>query len=168
MTDYSETLARKIGRIDALLFFAIWACVGLVSATHPWGSIPIIIFLLVPASALVGWRGAASVRLILAGSASLRRAAIEGFCWGAAFVLAVWLWGASKSAFAAGGVLDDLSPLQAEFWYALSVTLLPALGIGAILGALHGIALFYFNRWLVRTNPPLNPDAPPNGGAPVS
>ncbi|MDG4605159.1 MAG: hypothetical protein P9D89_03655 [Candidatus Contendobacter sp.] len=168
MTEYAVSLARKIGRLDALIFFVIWSCVGLASAAHPWGSLPIIVFLLVPASALVGWRGAASVRLILAGTASLRRAAIEGFCWGAAFVFAVWLWGVSKSALAAGGVLDDLSPLQAEFWLALSVTLLPALGIGGTLGALHGIALFYLNRWLVRANPPLNTDAPPNGGAPVS
>lgn len=168
MTKYAETLARKIGRIDALLFFVIWSCVGLMSATHPWGALPVIVFLLVPASALVGWRGAALVLLILAGAASLRRAVIEGFGWGAAFVFAIWLWGAASSAFAAGGVLDGLSPLQAEFWYAVSVTLLPVLGVGGILGALHGIALFYLNRWLVRANPPLNPDAPPNGGAPVS
>ena len=168
MTEYAETLARKIGRIDALLFFILWSCVGLASATHPWGSLPIIVFLLVPASALVGWRGAAAVRLILAGTASLRRAAIEGLCWGTVFVFGVWLWGASKSAFAAGYILDGLSPFQAESWYAVSVTLLPALGIGGTLGALHGIALFYLNRWLVRANPPLNPDAPPNGGTPVS
>lgn len=167
MTDYAERLARKIGRIDASLFFVAWACVGLVSATHPWDSLPILVFLLLPASALVGWCGAASVRLILAGSASFRRAAIEGGGWGAAFVFTVWLCGASKSVLAAGGVLDGLSPLQAEFWYALSVTLLPALGVGGILGALHGIAFFNLNRWLVRANPPLNPDAPPNGGAPV-
>jgi hypothetical protein len=61
----ADALARKIGRIDALLFFVLWACVGLLSATYPWGAIPAIIFLLVPASALVGWRGAASVRLIV-------------------------------------------------------------------------------------------------------
>ncbi|MDP2393277.1 MAG: hypothetical protein Q8M21_08480 [Methylococcaceae bacterium] len=120
-----------------MLYFVLWSCVGLASASHPWGSFPVIVFLLVPASALVGWRGAASVRLISAGTGSLRRAAIEGFCWGAAFVFAVWLWGASKSALAAGGVLDGLSPLHAEFWYAVSITLLPALGIGGILGALH-------------------------------
>lgn len=150
MTEYTATLARKIGRIDALLFFIIWSCVGLTSATHPWGALPIIVFLLIPASALVGWRGAAFVRLILAEATSLRRAVLEGFGWGAAFVFAIWLWGAISSAFAAGHVLEGLSPLQAEFWYAVSVTLLPALGIGGILGALHGIALFYLNGWLVR------------------
>jgi len=159
MNDYAESLARKIGGIDALLFFIVWSCVGLISATHPWGSLPIIVFLLVPASALVGWRGAACVRLILAGAASLRRAVIEGFCWGATFVFSIWVWGASKSALAAGGVLDGLSPLQSEFWYTVSVTLLPALGIGGIFGALHGIALFHLNRWLIRANPSFKRDA---------
>lgn len=168
MTEYKESLARKIGLIDALFFFVIWSCAGFISAAHPWGALPVIVFLLVPASALVGWRGAVFVRLILAGAASLRRAVIEGFGWGAAFVFAIWLWGAASSAFAAGGVLDGLSPFQAEFWYAVSVTLLPALGIGGVLGALHGMGLFFLNRWLVRVNPPLNPDAPPNGGAQVA
>lgn len=153
MTEYAETLARKIGRIDALLFFVLWSCVGLASATHPWGSLPFILFLLVPASALVGWRGATSVHLFLAGTASLRRTVIEGFGWGVAFVFLVWLWGASKEAFAAGCVFDGLSPLQSEFWFAVSVTLPPTLGIGGIFGALHGIAFFYLNRWLVRANP---------------
>lgn len=160
MTEYTETLARKIGRIDALLFFVLWSCVGLASATDPLGAFPIIVFLLVPASALVGWRGAVSVRLFVAGTASLSRAAIEGASWGAAFVFVVWFWGASKSALAAGGVLDGLSPLQAQFWFALSVTLLPALGIGGIFGAMHGIALFYLNRWLVRANLSVERDAP--------
>ena len=156
MTEHAESLARRVGRIDAVLFFAIWSCVGLASATHPWGSLPVIVFLLVPASALVGWRGAASVRRILAGTASLRRAAVEGFSWGAAFVFAVWLWGTASSAFAAGGVLDGLSPLQSEFWFAVGVTLVPALGIGGVVGALHGVALFYLNGWLVRANPAIH------------
>lgn len=160
MTEYAQMLARKIGRIDALLFFVLWSYVSFVSAANPWGALPVIVFLLVPASALVGWRGATFVRLILAGVASLRHAVIEGFGWGAAFVFAVWLWGAASSAFAAGGVLDGLSPLQAKFWYAVSVTLLPALGIGGILGTLHGIALFYLNRWLVRANAPASKRSP--------
>jgi len=156
MTEFAESLARKIGRIDALLFFVLWSCVGLASASHAWGAVPAIVFLLLPASALVGWRGKQKKHncgLILAGAASLRRAAFEGFGWGIAFVSSIWLWGATNSAFAAGGALDGLSPLQSEFWYALSVTLLPALGIGGLLGAVHGIAFFYLNGWLVRANP---------------
>jgi hypothetical protein len=153
MIEHADSLALKVGRIDAALFFAIWSCAGLLSATHPLGSLPAIVFLLVPASALVGWRGAASARLILAGTASLRRAVLEGFSWGAAFVFLVWLWGNASSAFAAGGVLDGLSPLQSEFWFAVAVTLVPALCIGGVLGALHGAALFNLNRWLVRANP---------------
>ena len=160
MAQYAASVARKIDRIDALLFFVVWSCVGLVSATHPWGLLPVVVFLLFPASALVGWRGAASVRFILAGTASLGRALIEGFAWGMAFVVAIWLWSAGNSALAAGGVLDGLSPLQAEFWFAVSVTLLPALCIGGIFGALRGIALYYLNRWLVKVHLPVKWDAP--------
>jgi hypothetical protein len=168
MTECANSLARKIGGIDALLFFVLWSCASLASTSNVWGAVPAIAFLLLPASALVGWRGAVSVRLILAGSASLRRAAIEGFVWGAAFVLAVWLWGAANSAFAAGGALDGLSPLQSEFWFALSVTLLPALVVGGLLGAVHGIALFYFNRWLVRANHTLQGTPAGKPAAPLS
>ncbi|WP_133247315.1 hypothetical protein [Azospira sp. I13] len=160
-------IAQKIGRIDALLFFVIWSCVGLLSATHSYGALPIIVFLLVPASALVGWRGTVSVRLILAGAASLRRAAIDGFIGGAAFVLVIWLWGFSNAALAAGTVFDGLSPWQFEFWLAVATTLLPAMGAAGVVGALHGIAFFFLNRWLIRANTPVNPDAP-TSGAPVT
>ena len=153
MTEYAESLARRIGRIDALLFFVIWSCIGVASASDVWGALPAIVFLLIPASALVGWRGAASVRLLLCGKASPRRALIEGFGWGVAFVFAIWLLGATNSAFAAGGALDGLSPLQSEFWFAFALTVLPSLGIGGLLGTVHGIALFYVNAWLVRANP---------------
>jgi len=152
MTSHPESLARKVGRIDALLFFVIWSCAGAASSSHALAALPAIAFMVVPASALVGWRGAASVSLILAGTASFRRAATEGFFFGAAFVSAIWLWGTLNAAHAAGGHFDGLSPLQSEFWFALSITLLPTLAIGGLLGATHGIALYYLNRWLVRAN----------------
>jgi len=148
MTTHAEMVARKIGRIDALLFFVVWSCIGAASATNPAGSLPLIIFLLVPASALVGWRGAASARLILAGTASLQRSATEGFVWGAIFILLIWLWGVSNAALAAGTVLDGLSPFQFEFWAVVATTLLPAVGIGGSIGSLHGVVFLYLNRWL--------------------
>ena len=158
MIAHAEIVALKIGFIDALLFFVVWSCVGLATAAQPSGALPIIVFLLVPASALVGWRGAASVRLILAGTASLRRAVIEGFAYGAAFVFVIWLWGASNAALAAGTVFDGLSPRQPEFWVTVAKSLLPALGIGGSIGSLHGIVLLYVNRRLVRANPFINTD----------
>lgn len=155
----AEMVARKVGRIDALLFFVIWSCVAAVLASRPIGSLPIIIFLLVPASALVGWRGAVSVRLILSGVASLQRAAVEGFAWGATFALVIWLWGFSNAALAAGTIFDGLSPLQPAFWVSVATTLLPAMGVAGLLGATHGVAFLYLNRWLVRANPSINTDA---------
>jgi hypothetical protein len=155
----AEMVARKVGRIDALLFFVIWSCVAAMLASRPIGSLPIIIFLLVPASALVGWRGAASVRLIVSGVASLQRAALEGFTWGAAFAFGIWLWGFSNAALAAGTIFDGLSPLRPVFWVSVATTLLPAMGVAGLLGAMHGVAFLYLNRWLVGANLSINTGA---------
>lgn len=38
MIESTDYLARKIGRIDALLFFALWSGVGLASASHAEGA----------------------------------------------------------------------------------------------------------------------------------
>jgi len=159
MITHAEMIARNVGRIDALLFFVIWSCVAAALASRPIGSLPIIIFLLVPASAVVGWRGTISVRLILLGVASLQRAAVEGFAWGAVFALAIWLCGFSNAALAAGTVLDGLSPLQPAFWVSVASTLFLAMGIAGLLGATHGVTFLYLNRWLVRANPSFKRDA---------
>ena len=159
MTTQTEVIARKVGLINAAFFFIVWSCIGALSAAQPIGSLPVIIFLLVPASALVGWRGAASVRHILGGTASLRRALSEGFVSGACLIFLVWLWGTANSAFAAGSAIDGLSPLQVEFWFVIAVTLLPALGLGGVLGAMHGVVFFYLNRWLVQANLSFKRDA---------
>jgi hypothetical protein len=103
----------------------------------------------------------------LEGRASFQRASGEGFVAGAAFALAVWLWGFSNAVLAAGTVFDGLSPWQPQFRVVVATTLLPAMGIAGVLGALHGIAFFILNQWLVRANPPVNPDAP-TSGAPVT
>ncbi|HEY9146919.1 MAG TPA: hypothetical protein VIN36_09565 [Thiobacillus sp.] len=118
--------------------------------------------------ALVGWRGAASARSIQRGKASIRHAALEGFGWGMAVALAVWLWGFSNAALAAGTVFDGLSPLEAHFWLVVATSLIPVLFIAGACGATTGVVLYFINLRLVRANPPLNTDAPPNGGAPVS
>lgn len=168
MISPTEKLARRIGRIDALVFFVVWAGIGMASSTRPFGALPLIIMVLIPASALVGWRGAASARSIQRGKASIRHAALEGFGWGMAVALAVWLWGFSNAALAAGTVFDGLSPLEAHFWLVVATSLIPVLFIAGACGATTGVVLYFINLRLVRANPPLNTDAPPNGGAPVS
>lgn len=149
MTKTPASVARKIGCIDALLFFVIWSLVGTLSVAHPWDSITAWLFLLIPASILVGWRGALSVPRILANSANLWSAAKEGAYWALFFVLCIWLWSTFNSAFAAGGALDGLSPMHAEFWFAAIASLLPISAIAAALGTLNGVALYWINGLLV-------------------
>jgi Na+-translocating ferredoxin:NAD+ oxidoreductase RnfE subunit len=151
MTSPIEKLARKIGRIDALIFFVVWASVGMLSATSVYGALPLIIMVLVPASALVGWRGAASAREIIAGRPSVKHAAIEGFGWGVAVAFVVWLWGFSNAALAAGTVFDGLSPLEPRFWLTVATSLNPVLFISACFGVVTGVMLHFINLWLLRT-----------------
>lgn len=147
-----ETTARKIGRIDAGLFFLLWAVVLLLSVGHPYGALPAIIFLLVPASALVGWRGAVSVRLLLQGRASLLRGAIEGFAFACLFLAVVWLWSWLSQAHAAGTVFDGLSPESPDFWSIIGYLGFWLLGFG-VAGAIHGVLLLYLNYRLLMANP---------------
>ena len=151
-TPPTEKLARKVGRIDALIFFVAWASVGMLSATNVYGALPLIIMVLLPASALVGWRGAASARKILAGKSSVKHAAIEGFWWGAAVALVVWLWGFSNAALAAGTVFDGLSSLEPVFWLTVATSLFPVLLIAGCLGAVTGVALYFINLRVLGTN----------------
>lgn len=141
-----KLLACKVGSIDAVIFFVVWSGVGLVSVTHPISSLPIIVLLLAPVSAFVGWRGGASVRLILAGVASLRRAVGEGFIWGTAFLAVIVAWFFFSEAHAAGTAIDGLSPWQLEFWVRAATVLVPAMGIGGVIGALHGVVYLYLRK----------------------
>jgi len=149
MTSPTEKRARNIGRIDALIFFVVWASVGMLSATSAYGALPLIIMVLIPASALVGWRGAASARKILAGRPSIKHAAIEGFGWGAAVAFVVWLWGFSNAALAAGTVFDGLSPLEPRFWLTVATSLIPVLLIAGCFGAVTGVILHFINLRLL-------------------
>src|SRR5471030_1428868 len=101
LSSVEKRLVRKIGRTDALLFFVVCAVTLVLSNRPLFGSLSMIILFLLPASALVGWRGAVSARLILAGDANFKRVALEGFAWGAGisfFIVALiayfwrWLW----------------------------------------------------------------------------
>ena len=146
-----EKFARKIGRIDAAAFFLFWGIVLLFSTAHPYAALPAIVFLLVPSSALVGWRGAASVRLLLQGRASLLRGAIEGFLFACLVVFVVWLWSWFSQAHAAGTVFDGLSPESPDFWRLIAYLAL-WLGVFGVVGAIHGVLLLYLNYRLLMAN----------------
>lgn len=61
---------------------------------------------LLPVSIAVWALGSRQARAILAGRGGLRRAAWEGFCWGAGLGLAVVLLSNAPDALAAGGALE--------------------------------------------------------------
>jgi hypothetical protein len=147
-----ETTARKIGRIDAALFFLFWVVVLLLLVAHPYGALPAIIFVVSPTSALVGWRGAQSVRLLLQGRASFLRAAIEGFGFACLFLAAVWCESWFSQARAAGTIFEDLSPESPNFWFIISDLGLWLFGFG-VAGAIHGVLLLYLNYRLLMANP---------------
>lgn len=136
-----------VGLIDAAVFFALWAAIGVASAAHPFGAIPAILFLLVPASVLVGWRGEVCARLLLANGGSAKRAAIEGGGFALFFIAVVAAW--SGVAHAAGGHFDGLTISMPQFWVAVGWHAVWALAF-AITGSVHGVLLFWGNRWLIQ------------------
>ena len=139
--------ARLVGLIDAAVFFALWAAIGVASAAHPFGAIPAILFLLVPASVLVGWRGEVCARLLLANEGSAKRAAIEGGGFALLFVVVIATW--SGVAHASGGYFDGLAIRMPQFWVVVGWHAIWALAF-TIAGSVHGVLLFWVNRWLIQ------------------
>lgn len=140
-------LAWGVGFLDGGLFFVFWAALYL--ADRPRGDLVDILFLLLPVSALVVWRGAVLVRQLLAGQARLGRAAKEGFKAGVLLATLLWLWGLASAALAAGTPFDGLSSWDLSSWLNLVASLLLSMGLAGFLGAVHGAVFYVLNRWLL-------------------
>jgi hypothetical protein len=140
------SLNRKIGMIDGMLFLIFWSISGMASATYWHGALPIIVFIIIPVSAFVAWRGAKSVEKIKNGKATNRTSAIEGGLCGLIATLVISVWSYSTQVYAAGSVFDDISPNSFEFFKRIAEAYIPIITVGTILGSIHGVLFFNLNK----------------------
>lgn len=95
-----------VGAVDAALFLFGWSAIALAAAPDAQAALLFSACWLLPVSVAVWALGTRQARAILAGRGGLRRAAWEGFCWGAGLGLAVVLLSNAPDALAAGGALE--------------------------------------------------------------
>ncbi len=145
-----EVSPRTIGLIDGSLFLLSWSAFGFLSASHWWGALPIIVFILVPSAALVSWRGASLSKQGRANFPSLLAHVKDGGKWGGIAGFVLFAWSFTSEVIAAGGPLlgtPFFSLATAE--YALILSSVFCIG-GTLFGAAHGLAFYFINRWLMR------------------
>lgn len=157
MTIYPDKLVRKIGLIDALVFFFLWfVLLGIVPLFFQDIVVPAfwLIFLgilLLPLSFFVGWRGHASVRAILEGrSRTFLWALLEGFVSGALLAFVGSLWLISSYTLAAGTGFEGLTYTQAEFWLRYAESYFVAELTGGVAGSLTACLLYPLNHKLIQ------------------
>lgn len=80
-----------VGAVDAALFLFGWSAIALAAAPDAQAAALFSACWLLPVSIAVWALGTRQARAILAGRGGLRRAAWEGFCWGAGLGLVVVL-----------------------------------------------------------------------------
>ncbi|WP_148059361.1 hypothetical protein [Sinobacterium caligoides] len=147
---------RHIGLTNGIITLVTWSSIGMLLASEWWGALPVMLFVLVPISALVSYRSSVLAKSLIEGKATVKLYAIDGFKW--AFIAAVifWLWSISSEVMAAGGPL-----LGANWWqvmkYIFTISLPASLVVGLI-GSVHGVVFFYFNRWQITANKQINAD----------
>lgn len=95
-----------VGALDAALFLFGWSAIALAAAPDAQAALLFSACWLLPVSVAVWALGTRQARAILAGRGGLRRAAWEGFCWGAGLGLVVVLLSNAPDALAAGGALE--------------------------------------------------------------
>lgn len=145
------SLNRKIGMIDGGLFLIFWSIIGMFNANYWYGALPIIIFILIPSSAFVAWRGAKSVTKIKNKKLTCKSSSLEGAICGFIASLILVIWSYSSHAYAAGSVFDDVSPSTIEFYKRLVIACVPIISAGTLLGSIHGVLFFRINMFLIKT-----------------
>lgn len=143
---------RTVGLIDGLIFLVFWSLVGMMTSTYWWGALPIILFVLVPVSALVSWRGAVMASSFRNGSPSLKQHVFDGAKWGSLAGLVLLGWSVASQVSAAGGHLDGASFFSKEVAAYLLYMGVPLICGGTGAGSVHGAMYFYLNRWLTTAN----------------
>ncbi len=141
---------RKIGMIDGLIFLTFWSAIGMASAPYWYGALPVIIFILIPISALVSWRGARSVENIKEEKLSIKTSAIEGGLCGFLVTFAISLWSYSAQVYAAGTLFDNVQTNNIELYERIVEAYLPIVSGGILSGALHGMFFYKLNQKLIK------------------
>ncbi len=148
--------SRSIGLINGIITLMFWSSLGMLLASEWWGALPVILFVLVPISALVSYRSSVLAQLLIEGKATIKLYAIDGFKWAFVAAATFWLWSISSQVMAAGGPL-----LGANWWqvikYIFTISL-PISLIAGLIGSVHGVAFFYLNSWQITANKQINAD----------
>lgn len=132
--------------IDGTLFLIFWSIAGMASATYWYGALPIIVFIIIPSSAFVAWRGAKSVENIINGKAKNKTSAIEGGVCGLIATLAISVWSFSTQVYAAGSVFDSISFGSLEFFKRIAEAYILIITAGTIISSTHGVLFFNLNK----------------------
>ena len=147
---------KKIGLINGLLTLITWSVIGMSLASYWWGALPIILFILVPVSALVSYRTSALAQILLQGKATVSLYAIDGFKWAFIASCIFWGWSISSEVLAAGGPLLGANGWQVlEYIFTIAI---PSSLVAGLIGSLHGVVFYYLNRWQITANNQLKRD----------
>lgn len=138
-----------VGAVDAALFLFGWSAIALAAAPDAQAALLFSACWLLPVSIAVWALGTRQARAILAGRGGLRRAAWEGFCWGAGLGLAVVLLSNAPDALAAGGALEG-QPLFSGHTARFLLYGWPFYLVAGVLGGGHAVGFHVLNAWLLR------------------
>lgn len=137
-----------VGAVDAALFLFGWSAIALAAAPDAQTALLFSACWLLPVSIAVWALGTRQARAILAGRGGLRRAAWEGFCWGAGLGLAVVLLSNAPDALAAGGALEG-QPLFSGHTARFLLDGWPLYLVTGFLGCGHAVGFYRLNGWLL-------------------
>ena len=138
-----------VGAVDAALFLFCWSAIALAAAPDAQAALLFSACWLLPVSVAVWALGTCQARAILAGRGGLRRAAWQGFCWGAGLGLVAVLLSNAPDALAAGGALEGQPLFSGHLaWFLLDCW--PLYLVTGVLGGGHAVGFYGVNVWLLR------------------
>lgn len=153
------SIARRLGCIDAVVFFVLWLSVLAAFSSESWSDLYDDVALLGAISALVGWRGTVVSLRHQPKAVPIPRALFEGAALGGIFyfLLSAWLF-YSVFDFTTIGATGTQIPVISSSLVLTGTVFFVGLGVG--FGALNGV-FFYcvLHRLLTRLLPALDPRA---------
>jgi len=138
---------RRLGLINGLLILLTWSIVGLTLSTNWISVFPVILSILIPLAILVSWRSSVLAQCLINGNGTVKLYVYDGFKWGVISGVIFWTLSISTDVLAAGSALLGASFIQVlEYILKISV---PFTLLFGVVGAIHSIVFYYFNRWLI-------------------